>query len=351
MQFMFYNANGFNQPLDSWDVSSVTSMKSMFYNADGFNQPLDSWNVSSVTTMRRMFFETSNFYQCISSWAIKTTDDPESLDVSGMFKDSGCPYERDPDISRGPWCDVPGNSCSSCYDDPGFRFEGQDSKNCEWAASELIEQRCLKEGVLEGCPRTCNPVCSGTTCVNDPDFRLGGVKAKSCEWVAKRKTEERCKKPGVFAACPESCNPACATVVDCTDDQDFQLNGLKGKNCEWVAKQKTDERCNKTGVMASCRRTCNPKCGCKDSMDEFQFQGSTITCKDLDIINCDAEPEPKLSSDEFTLAQLMQLQELLNPIHQRLDAIEDAVVEEGNETPNEVETFRDLCPNKCKTCV
>ena len=48
---MFNDADSFNQPLNSWNVSKVTSMFRMFTNADSFNQPLNSWNVSRVTNM------------------------------------------------------------------------------------------------------------------------------------------------------------------------------------------------------------------------------------------------------------------------------------------------------------
>jgi len=45
MREMFYFATNFNQPLNNWDVSSVTNMDRMFAgattNATNFNQPLD----------------------------------------------------------------------------------------------------------------------------------------------------------------------------------------------------------------------------------------------------------------------------------------------------------------------
>jgi surface protein len=34
----------------SWDVSKVTDMSRMFYNAHAFNQDINSWNVSKVST-------------------------------------------------------------------------------------------------------------------------------------------------------------------------------------------------------------------------------------------------------------------------------------------------------------
>ena len=48
---MFRNASAFNQPLNNWDVSNVTTMDGMFKEALEFNQPLNNWDVSNVTTM------------------------------------------------------------------------------------------------------------------------------------------------------------------------------------------------------------------------------------------------------------------------------------------------------------
>ena len=43
---MFRDATSFNQPLNKWNVSNVTSMQSMFYDATSFNQPLHApWYV------------------------------------------------------------------------------------------------------------------------------------------------------------------------------------------------------------------------------------------------------------------------------------------------------------------
>ena len=52
MRNLFANTKAFNQPLDSWDVSSVTGMNAMFYsNTDAFNGDISDWDVSSVTNM------------------------------------------------------------------------------------------------------------------------------------------------------------------------------------------------------------------------------------------------------------------------------------------------------------
>ena len=52
---MFHYAESFNQPLNKWNVSKVTSMNAMFYRAPSFNQPLNNWDVSKVTKVDWMF--------------------------------------------------------------------------------------------------------------------------------------------------------------------------------------------------------------------------------------------------------------------------------------------------------
>ena len=52
------NAGGFNQAVNSWNVSKVSTMRSMFYRAGSFNQAVNSWDVSKVENMNQMFLLT-----------------------------------------------------------------------------------------------------------------------------------------------------------------------------------------------------------------------------------------------------------------------------------------------------
>jgi surface protein len=70
MSDMFSNANGFNQPIGSWNVSNVTNMSSMFSNANAFNQNIGAWNVSNVTNMAGMFYQATAFNQNIGAWNV-----------------------------------------------------------------------------------------------------------------------------------------------------------------------------------------------------------------------------------------------------------------------------------------
>jgi surface protein len=73
MSGLFLGATAFNQPLATWDVSNVTNMSRMFMgNYDNhemqFNQPIDAWDVGNVTDMTAMFRYNSIFNQPIGSW-------------------------------------------------------------------------------------------------------------------------------------------------------------------------------------------------------------------------------------------------------------------------------------------
>ena len=89
MSNMFEGARSFNQPLNNWNVSNVTTMKNMFWAAEVFNQPLNNWNVSNVTDMSHMFNRASSFDQDLSNW------NPKSLKTGVDFiKDTAFSLEN-----------------------------------------------------------------------------------------------------------------------------------------------------------------------------------------------------------------------------------------------------------------
>ena len=75
---MFENCIEFNQPLNSWDVSNVTSMESMFDNCQTFNQPLDRWNVSNEE-FGYMFDGCKSFNQSLQKWKISVFADADNI--------------------------------------------------------------------------------------------------------------------------------------------------------------------------------------------------------------------------------------------------------------------------------
>ncbi len=80
MSEMFFKTP-FNQPLNNWNVSSVTDMGRMFSSTD-FNQPVGDWDVSSVTDMSWMFNITP-FNQDISNWCVPNIfSEPDGFSIS-----------------------------------------------------------------------------------------------------------------------------------------------------------------------------------------------------------------------------------------------------------------------------
>ncbi|MBA5248750.1 MAG: BspA family leucine-rich repeat surface protein, partial [Gammaproteobacteria bacterium] len=84
MGSMFEGATNFNQSLNNWNTEKVTNMKNMFKKATSFNQLLNNWNVASVTDMESMFEEATNFNELINNWNVSNAPI-----VSYMFRNSG----------------------------------------------------------------------------------------------------------------------------------------------------------------------------------------------------------------------------------------------------------------------
>ena len=83
MSVMFGRTTAFDQPLDNWDTSNVTNMALMFGDAESFNQPLNNFNTSNVTNMLSMFGGATSFNQPISNW---DTSNVTSMEL--MFKNA-----------------------------------------------------------------------------------------------------------------------------------------------------------------------------------------------------------------------------------------------------------------------
>ena len=106
MRSMFYGAAAYNQPMNGWNVSNVINMYYMF-EASAFNQPLNDWDVSKVTTMQGLFYDATAYNQPLCDWGPKLL---KTADVSGMFSGSGCANEVAPDLTLVP----PGPFCAVC---------------------------------------------------------------------------------------------------------------------------------------------------------------------------------------------------------------------------------------------
>jgi surface protein len=83
MCWMFSNASSFNKNISNWDVSSVTDMSGMFTYANSFNQNIGGWNVSKVTSMSAMFSEARAFNQDIGGWNVSNV-----ISMTSMFQNA-----------------------------------------------------------------------------------------------------------------------------------------------------------------------------------------------------------------------------------------------------------------------
>jgi len=100
---MFSRASAFNQDLSTWDTSKISVATAMFISATSFNQDLSMWNISSLSDPRNMFNGASSFRQDLCSWKDKVLS--PFIRTDGMFVDTNCPLQTDPDDARmGPYC-------------------------------------------------------------------------------------------------------------------------------------------------------------------------------------------------------------------------------------------------------
>lgn len=89
---MFLVATSFNQDLNNWNVGEVTTMKSMFHLATAFNGNISGWNVEKLENMENMFWGAADFDQNIGSWNVSMV-----TDMSGVFYNA---TDFDQDISN-----------------------------------------------------------------------------------------------------------------------------------------------------------------------------------------------------------------------------------------------------------
>jgi hypothetical protein len=66
--------------------------------------------------------------------------------------------------------------------------------------------------------------------------------------------------PSTLPSAAPSSWPSAGPTPFCYDDPNYEMNGKKSKNCEWIRKELTWNRCTKFDVVDHCRATCHPDC-------------------------------------------------------------------------------------------
>jgi len=211
-----------------------------------------------------------------------------------------------------------------CTDDPDFRINGDEEKDCGYIIKNNKEIRCTRPGALEGCRATCDPACQSSSqssspssqpipssspsssstidCIDDLDYRANGKENQSCEWVAKRNTRKRCDLGGKVKEdqanffCRLTCNPACepppaptaaptfkpSVEPPCKDVEEFVINGVV-RNCKWTGKFENVrcKRLTESGIKVSdaCPSVCDRRCTCTNTSKIFPFENKKRTCK------------------------------------------------------------------------
>ena len=71
MQYMFYSASVFNQPIGQWDVSKVTNMQYMFQSAPAFARSLESWPETTSTLATNWYGPTHEMFNGATAFRSK----------------------------------------------------------------------------------------------------------------------------------------------------------------------------------------------------------------------------------------------------------------------------------------
>lgn len=91
MDRMFYGS-GFTQDISAWSTSSVQNMQAMF-SYTSFNADIGGWDTSQVTNMNYMFRYANTFNQNLNGWCVTslTTSPPTGFNDSGVMSSSNLP--------------------------------------------------------------------------------------------------------------------------------------------------------------------------------------------------------------------------------------------------------------------
>merc|ERR1719469_1116192 len=135
---LFGNKESFNEGLNKWDVSSVTSLFKTFFGTELFNQPLDQWDVSSVTSHDSTFFRAGYFNQPLNEWDVSNSNTfAETFAYARSFNQPLDEWDVSNSLSFYATFGYTGNFNQPCLKwsinpdaDVGSMFTGSDGKLC-----------------------------------------------------------------------------------------------------------------------------------------------------------------------------------------------------------------------------
>jgi surface protein len=92
---MFYKCTSFNQNLNSWNTSKFGDCTQMFLSASAYDQPMDGWNVTSVTTLSNFLsstaFSKTNYDPLLISWGQQAVKNSISATMGTAHYSAGDP--------------------------------------------------------------------------------------------------------------------------------------------------------------------------------------------------------------------------------------------------------------------
>ena len=122
-------SKGLHGPIDTWDVSKITSMRRLFHWKYDFNGDISNWDVSRVTNMNKLFYYATSFNWDISNWnTSRVTDMGSMFGYANLFNE---------DISK--W-DVSKVTDMSYFFNYAIAFNVDISK---WDASRVITMHSM----------------------------------------------------------------------------------------------------------------------------------------------------------------------------------------------------------------
>ena len=169
------------------------------------------------------------------------------------------PSPPSPTPPTGGCSDVP--NWTDSYGDDCAWYEGLG--NCEeWGQIGANDACCVCGGGSNDGPAPSpnppapSPVATPTTsnvCQdNDEKFQYSSSIQKDCKFVGRFNTPNRCNRPGVSENCPVTCTTGCK----CYDTAGvFFVNGNE-RSCDWAGNQNTSTRCNNNIVRSNCPIVC-----------------------------------------------------------------------------------------------